>query len=471
MDSGLIKKNDVVTIDIEDIGSDGEGIGRYQGFALFVRGAVTGDVAEVLVLKVKKSYGYGKVLNIIKRSPHRVEPRCNIADRCGGCQLQHISYDMQLAYKQNKVVNCLKRIGGISDYTLEPIIGMEDPYHYRNKAQFPVSRDKYGNVLIGFYAEHTHSVINTDQCHIQPGIVDKVVGKMRTFIQHENVSVYDEELHKGLVRHVLVRVGFRTGDVMVCLVVNGHYIDGNVYEGNKKHNINIDNLINKLIEIDIEQDFYKVKSICINQNTEKTNVILGGRITPIYGDAYINEYVGDVKYRISPLSFFQVNPVQMARLYDKVLEYAELTGNEVVWDLYCGIGTISLYLAKMSKMVYGVEVVRQAIEDARENAGINGITNVEFIEGTAEEVMLGTHVHADIIIVDPPRKGCYEALLRTMAEINPNKIIYISCDPAALARDAKYLCEMGYRMDKVAMIDQFGQSVHVETVCRMTYMS
>lgn len=367
----------------------------------------------------------------------------------------HIDYAKQLEYKENKVRNCLTRIGGFDNIPMEPICGMEEPYYYRNKSQFPVGRNKEGKVIIGFYAERTHSIIDTDHCYIGAGVNGPIIRFMRTFIEEYNIEPYNEKEHTGLLRHILVRVGYTTGEVMVCLVINGRDIP------HKKE------LVEGLCKIP------GMKSICLNINTSKTNVILGDEVVRVWGEPYITDYIGQIKYRISPLSFFQVNPVQTHRLYRIALDYADLKGDEVVWDLYCGIGTISLFLARKAKQVYGVEIITQAIEDARTNAAINGINNVEFFVGAAEEILPKKHkeenIKADVIVVDPPRKGCDQKLLDTIISISPVKVVYVSCDPATLARDLKYLCANGYELKKVRPVDLFGHSAHVETVVLLSH--
>ncbi|MBP3608821.1 MAG: 23S rRNA (uracil(1939)-C(5))-methyltransferase RlmD [Lachnospiraceae bacterium] len=461
-------KNQTVTITIEDIGNDGEGIGRYEGYTLFVKGAVVGDVAKVKVLKAKKTYGYAKLEELLTASPDRVTPRCPVAGRCGGCQLQHIAYERQLAYKADKVKNCLARIGGIPmeklEQLMEPIIGMEEPYYYRNKAQYPVGTDKEGRPVMGFYASHSHNIIECMDCAIQEPVNAVILPVIKEFMQEKKISAYEEESGKGLLRHVLTRVGFTTKEVMLCLIINGKKVPF------------VDELVEKVSAV-VEnfKDFngtggYLLKSFCLNVNTAKTNVILGQEIIPVYGETYITDYIGDIKYQISPLSFYQVNPKQTVKLYEKALEYAGLSGDETVWDLYCGIGTISLFLAQKAKQVYGVEIIPQAIEDAKNNARINGLTNAEFFVGAAEDVMpakyreSGGTMKADVICVDPPRKGCEESLLDTVAAMEPERIVYVSCDPATLARDVKYLGEKGYEVKKVCPVEQFGHSFHVETV-------
>ena len=446
----MVKKNDQVVVTIEDIGSDGEGIGKYEGYTLFIKDTVVGDRALVKVMKSGKTYGYARLVELIEPSGSRVKPLCPIADRCGGCQLMHMNYNKQLEYKEHKVKSCLTRIGGFTDIPMEPICGMDNPYYYRNKSQFPVGRNKEGKLTIGFYAGRTHSIIDTEHCYIGAEVNVEILKFLRGFLERFRINPYEEETHKGLIRHILTRVGFRTGEIMVCLVINGHDFPHK------------DELVEGLLKIP------GMKSICFNVNTSKTNVILGDKVVPIWGEPYITDSIGPIKYRISPLSFYQVNPEQTKKLYDITLEYAGLTGNEVVWDLYCGIGTISLFLAQRAKQVYGVEIIPQAIEDARKNAELNGITNAEFYVGAAEEVLPMKYkeerTNADIIVVDPPRKGCDQSLLDTILAMAPKKIVYVSCDPATLARDLKYLCKKDYELGKVRPVDQFGHSVHVETV-------
>lgn len=450
----VVKKNDLVEITIEDIGSNGEGIGKYQGYTLFVKDTTVGDRAIVKVMKANKNYGYARLMELVKPSQYRVEPRCPIAAQCGGCQLQHMDYAKQLEYKENKVRNCLTRIGGFQEFNMEPIVGMEEPYYYRNKSQFPVGKRKDGGVAIGFYAGRTHTIIDTEHCYIGAKVNVDILKFMRNFIEKYHIEPYDEENHQGLLRHILTRVGYRTGEVMVCLIINGNEIPHK------------EELIKGLQEIP------GMKSICLNINKEKTNVILGETIVPLWGETYITDYIGDIAYRISPLSFYQVNPIQTKKLYDIALEYADLNGDEVVWDLYCGIGTISLFLAQKAKMVYGVEIIPQAIEDAKTNARINGISNAEFFVGAAEEVLpqkyKDENIYADVIVVDPPRKGCDQSLLETIIAMKPKKVVYVSCDPATLARDLKFLCEKDYKLVKVRAVDQFSHSVHVETVVLMS---
>ena len=367
------KKNQIVELYIDDIGNEGEGIGHIDGYALFLKDAVIGDKVRAKIIKTKKNYGFARVEEVLEASKDRVNPRCSKARQCGGCTLQHLAYEKQLEYKFNKVKNCLERIGGLENIEekMEPILGMEEPFYYRNKAQFPVGYDKEGNLITGFYAGRTHHIIDCTHCMIQHPVNEQILLKVLDYMKKNNITAYDEKIHKGLVRHIVTRVGFKTGEVMVCLVVNG----------SKKNLRNLEMLVDSLTEIE------GMTSICVNINKEKTNRILGSKIEEVYGKPYIYDYIGNVKYQIGPLSFFQVNPTQTKVLYEKAMEYADLKGEETVWDLYCGIGTISLFLAQKAKKVYGVEIVKEAIDDARLNAKMNGFDNAEFFVGKAEEVL------------------------------------------------------------------------------------
>ncbi len=427
----MFSKNQIVPVTIEDISDTGEGIGHVDGFTLFVSRAVPGDTVRARILKAKKTYAIAKAEEIITPAPGRVTPECPVAGSCGGCQLSFLSYESQLALKQKKVEDCIRRIGGFADITVHPIIGMDEPRAYRNKGQFPVGPAQGSKAAIGFYAGHS---------------------------PESGAAPYDEETGRGLVRHVLMRKGFATGEIVVCLVSNGTKIPAP------------ETLWERL------QKVKGVVGLCLNVNREKTNVILGDRLIPLFGKASVTDRIGDVQFEISPMSFYQVNPVQTKVLYDTALAYAGLTGEETVWDLYCGIGTISLFLAKAAKKVYGVEIVPEAIENAKANARKNGIENAEFYVGAAEEVFPrlvkeNPAIGADVIVVDPPRKGCDEKLLATMLAMAPERIVYVSCDPATLARDLKVLCAGGYRIDRVQPVDQFPGSVHVECVSLLQRMS
>ena len=444
------RKNDLVTLEIEDCGIDGEGIGKADGFTVFVKDAVIGDTVTAKIIKAKKNYGYGRLMEVLKPSPYRVKPKCEFARQCGGCQLQALSYDQQLVFKTNKVKGHLERIGGFTDIPMEPIIGMDELFHYRNKAQFPVGRNKEGKIVTGFYAGRTHNIIENRDCALGVAENKEVLDRVIAHMEKYGIEPYNEATGKGLVRHVLIRYGYFTKEVMVCLILNGNKIPKE------------EQLVKSLCEIP------GMTSITINVNKKHSNVILGEEIRLLWGQEYITDRIGDISYQISPLSFYQVNPMQTQKLYAKALEYADLHGEETVWDLYCGIGTISLFLAQKAKFVRGVEIVPAAIENAKENAKLNGLENTEFFVGKAEEVLPREYkkngVYADVIVVDPPRKGCDETLLETMVEMNPDRIVYVSCDSATLARDLKYLCERGYELRKVCPVDQFGMTVHVETV-------
>ena len=453
------KKNDVFQVRIEDMSDTGEGIGKTDGFIWFVKDAVIGDVVEAKVMKTKKSYGFARLIQVLEPSACRVTPRCPSARQCGGCQLQAMSYEEQLRFKENKVRNNLSRIGGLTEIPMEPIIGMDEPWRYRNKAQFPFGKDKDGRIITGFYAGRTHAIIEQEDCLLGMEENQPILDCIRGFMEEYHIAPYEEELHKGLIRHVLIRKGFTTGELMVCLVLNGDVKKLKAPEV----------LVERLVKLFPSH----MASISCSINREKTNVIMGKEIVNLYGPGYITDYIGNVCYRISPLSFYQVNPVQTQKLYGTALEYAGLTGEETVWDLYCGIGTISLFLAQKAKKVYGVEIIPQAIDDARANAKLNHFENVEFFVGKAEEVLPEQYeknqVYADTIVVDPPRKGCDSVCLDTIVKMAPEKVVYVSCDSATLARDVKYLGERGYEVKRVKTVDMFPWSGHVETVVLLSH--
>lgn len=468
------KKNDYVTVTIEDIGNEGEGIGKIDGFPLFIKDAVIGDVVEAKIMKSKKNYAYAHLEKVVTPSPFRVDPPCRIYKQCGGCQIQAMSYEKQLAFKESKIRNNLIHIGGFTpdliDSVLDPIVGMEEPLRYRNKAQYPIGTDKEGNLITGFYAGRTHSIIANTDCLLGVEENKEILEAILSYMKENHVTAYEEASGKGLVRHVLIRKGFTSGELMVCLVINlrkkrkeGEYLP---FQGR---------LIEALERIP------QMTSISVSINAENTNVIMGKEVHTIWGSDRITDtiHVRDVihdfvltekgiTFSISPLSFYQVNPVQTEKLYSLALAYAGLTGKETVWDLYCGIGTISLFLAGKAKQVYGIEIVPQAIEDAKANAANNGIRNAKFFVGRAEEILPEKYekegISADVIVVDPPRKGCDRACLETMLKMQPERIVYVSCDSATLARDLRVLCDGGYEVKKVRGVDQFGMTVHVEVV-------
>lgn len=448
-----VRKNETVTLTIEDLTHEGNGVGKVEGYPLFIPQALPGEQAEVLVVKVNKNFGYGKLLNIITKSEHRVEPPCNVYGRCGGCQLQHMDYAMQLEMKTNQVKQTLKRIGHLEDVIVHPTLGMENPWRYRNKVQIPVG-EKDGKLITGFYQQRSHRIIeDMDTCFIQDDVNDEAVHKVREICDGFGLTAYDEKRHKGILRHIVIRTGQFTGETMIVLVANAKKLPRE------------QELAEAISQIDSS-----VKSVILNINTKKTNVIMDRKERLLWGEPYIHDTIGDLKFAISAQSFYQVNPVQTKVLYDKALEYAQLTGEETVIDAYCGIGTISLSLAQQAKQVYGVEIVEKAIEDAKHNAKINNIDNAEFIVGQAEQVIhqwKKDGIQPDVIVVDPPRKGCDESFLQAVIEMKPKRMVYVSCNPATLARDIKILELGGFKAKEVQPVDMFSQTGHVEVVCQL----
>ena len=458
-----IQKNQIFTVKITDMGTDGEGIGHLEdsdalsgnGYTLFVKDAVLGDTVRAKVVKPKKGYAFARLEEVLEPSPDRVEPVCAYARQCGGCQLQAVSYEKQLAFKDRKVKNNLIRIGGFAPDFVEEIkeapVGMEHPFHYRNKAQFPVGMDKNGRLIAGFYAGRTHTIIENRDCALGVAENKIVLDIVLDFCTEKKIPAYDETTGKGLLRHVLIRKGFSTGQIMVCLILNGSSFAAE------------QELADRLFE-----KVPGMTSFSVNSNTERTNVIMGSKTRTIRGKDRIEDTIGGLVFTISPQSFYQVNPVQTENIYSQALSYAGLTGNETVWDLYCGIGTISLFLARQAKQVYGVEILPQAIDDARQNAVRNGIDNAKFYVGKAEEVLPHLYetegIFADVIVVDPPRKGCDEECLNTILKMRPKRLVYVSCDSATLARDLKYLCSQGYELKCGRAFDNFPMGGHVETV-------
>ncbi|SFM05411.1 23S rRNA (uracil1939-C5)-methyltransferase [Paenibacillus sp. 1_12] len=506
-----VARNEEVEAEIVGIGHEGEGVGRVNGFTLFVKGALPGERALVKVMKLKKQYGYAKLLRIVKSSPDRIKAPCPIYVQCGGCQLQHLSYEAQLRFKRQLVVDNLERIGKLkvaagensslmevkaaaSDSAddsfssdalsgtpsnhfereagggiiVHPVMGMNDPWRYRNKAQVPIGQAvaqpasdlsssddtvptmMEGGLVGGFYAQGTHRIIDMEACLIQQENNDRVVSEVKRIVRELGIRPYHEETHKGLLRHVVARYGFNTGDIMVVLITNGHDIP---------HKDELVGLLRTAIP--------GIKSICQNVNREQTNVIFGEQTKVLWGDDVIYDTIGDIRFAISARSFFQVNPVQTEVLYGKALEFAGLSGEETVIDAYCGIGTISLFLAQRARQVYGVEIVEEAIDDARRNALLNGIRNVQFEAGPAEVVIPEWRrqgISPDVIVVDPPRKGCDTALLSTILEMQPKRVVYVSCNPSTLARDLRVLEDGGYRTVEVQPVDMFPHTVHVECV-------
>ena len=476
-----VEKNSEYIAEIIGIGHEGEGVGRVNGFTLFIQGALTGERVRVLVIKLKKKFGYAKLLEVVEASPERVEPPCEIYKQCGGCQLQHLSYEAQLKMKRQMVIDSLERIGKLNvlgsgtslrvaeeqdehvnqdadqGIIVHPTIGMDEPWRYRNKAQVPFAMSSDGGLVSGFYAQGSHRIIDMDTCLIQHKDNDDVVRIVKEIARGLGISAYDESTQQGLLRHVVVKIGFHTGEIMVVLVTNGERIP------------QADLWVER-----IRRAAPAVRSICHNVNMQQTNVILGERTKVLWGSDVIHDWIGDIRFAISARSFYQVNPVQTEVLYEKALDYAGLTGSEIVIDAYCGIGTISLFLAKRgARHVYGVEIVEEAIADARQNAALNDLHNVSFAVGKAEEVIPAWRAEGivpDVIVVDPPRKGCDASLLETMLAMRPARIVYVSCDPATLARDLHRLVDGGYRVVEVQPVDMFPHTVHVECVvgiCRV----
>ena len=449
----MLSKNEEYIVDIVDIGQGGVGIGKYNGFTVFVDGGLINDKIKVRINKSKKNYAVGDIVEIIEDSPFRVKRKCsdNLKE-CGGCQIQELDYQKQLDIKTNEVKQVISRIGKLDEVVIHNTLGMENPVRYRNKAQFPIQKVN-NNPLIGFYKKKSHDIIPTDKCIIQHEINDKIMKIIKTYINAYKVSVYDEKTHTGVLRHLVTKIGFKTNEVMVVLVSNGRKLP----------------YLKELASV-LKENVPGFKTLVVNVNREKTNVILGKENIVIYGDGKINDYIGDLVFEISPLSFFQVNPVQTEVLYNKALEYADLKENDTVFDIYCGIGTISLFLAQKAKKVYGIEIVEDAIKDAKINANLNNLDNVEFYVGKAEEVVPKMYKEgktANVVVVDPPRKGCDEKVLDTIVSMKPDRVVYVSCNPSTLARDLAYLDERGYKCLEVQPVDMFPHTMHVESVAKL----
>ena len=447
----MLSKNKEYVVDIVDIGQGGVGIGKYEGFTVFVEGGLIQDKVKVRINKSKKNYAVGDIVEIIEKSPFRVDRICSddLKD-CGGCQIQELDYNKQLELKTNEVKQVISRIGKLENVEIHETIGMQSPCRYRNKAQFPIQNIN-GSTAIGFYKKKSHDVIPTDMCVIQHDINDKIIKIIKTYIQAYNVSIYNETTHTGVLRHLVTKVGFTTNEVMVVLVANGT---------NLPH-------LNELASV-LKENILGFKTLVLNVNKAKTNVILGKENKVIYGNGKINDYIGDLVFEISPLSFFQVNPVQTEVLYNKALEY------DTVFDIYCGIGSISLFLAQKATKVYGIEIVEDAIKDAKINAKLNNLNNVEFYVGKAEEVvpkMYSEGKTANVVVVDPPRKGCDEKVLDTIVSMKPDRVVYVSCNPSTLARDLAYLDERGYKCVEIQPVDMFPHTMHVECCAKIVKKS
>lgn len=447
----MINKNDEIIIDIVDQGFTGEGIGKVDNYPLFIDFALPGEKIKARVLKTNKNFGFGKMMEILEKSDTRVEPPCPYYYRCGGCHIMHSSQEGQLEFKRKRVIDSLERIGKIKDVEVDKTIGMENPWRYRNKVQIPLGRVN-GEFIAGFYARRSHRIVDINTCIVQHEDGDKVLGLVREWAEEFKISTYQNDLTvnpKGILRNLMVRKGFRTGDLMVVLVVTREDVPP------------IDVLLEKLKKIE------GFSSLVLNINDTDTNLVLGKKNIVLYGEGHITDYIGEYIFKISPHSFFQVNPVQTEVMYNTALDYADLSGNETVFDAYCGAGTISLFLSKKAKKVYGIEIVPEAIADAKENALLNHVDNTEFIVGKAEEVivdLIEKGIRADVVVVDPPRKGCDLKLLEAIKEIAPEKIVYVSCDPGTLARDLGILESFGFKTRKVTPIDNFPNSYHVECI-------
>ena len=452
--SAPVKKNETIKLTFEDLTHEGNGVGKVNGYPLFVPYALPGEEATVKVVKVNKNFGFGKLLEVTKSSEDRVEPPCNVFYQCGGCQVQHMSYAMQLRMKRNQVMNVMRKVAHLDHVPVHETIGMKDPWRYRNKVQIPVG-ERHGELITGFYRMRSHDIIDDmETCVIQDEVNDRTVHAIRRIANKVGITAYDEKADRGVLRHIMVRTGRETEETMVVLVTRTTKLPHK------------DALIRELTET-----FPHVKSIVHNINDRKTNVILGRKSKVIWGEEYIYDTIGDVKFAISARSFYQVNPYQTKVLYEKALEYAKITKDDVVIDAYCGIGTISLFLAKKAKKVYGVEVVPEAINDAKNNAKINGITNAAFTVGEAEKVMpewKEQGLHPDVIVVDPPRKGCDLNFLQAMIDMEPKRIVYVSCNPSTLARDLRILEDGGYETKEIQPVDMFPQTNHVELVALMS---
>ncbi|MEH7299252.1 23S rRNA (uracil(1939)-C(5))-methyltransferase RlmD [Neobacillus drentensis] len=442
-----VNKNDYIDVIFEDITHDGAGVAKVEGYPLFIPNGLPGEKAKIKVIKTGKGYGIGRLIELYEKSPYRVEIPSDEKHKYGGCQLEHISYEGQLKYKENQVRQVLTRIGKLEDVVVHPILGMEEPFHYRNKAQVPVG-EKDGKLIAGFFKPRSHEIVDTNESLIQLPQVNEAVQVVKEICSELGIPAYQEENHKGVIRHIMARYGKQTEELMVVIITRTTDLPQK----------------NRLVE-EMVARLPKLKSIVHNVNSKRTNVIMGEKTSVLWGNEVIYDYIGDVKFAISALSFYQVNPVQTKVLYDKALEYANLSGEENVIDAYCGIGTISLFLAQKAKKVFGVEVVPEAIEDAKRNAELNEIKNAEFAAGEAEVVIPKWYKEgntADVLVVDPPRKGCDEALLQTIIEMKPKKVVYVSCNPGTLARDLRILEDGGYRTVEVQPVDMFPMTTHVE---------
>ncbi len=445
----IIQKNQTLEVEITNVTSSGDGIAKVESYPLFIKGGVTGDLLSVTVTKTNKTYGFARIDKILTASPNRIIPECTASKNCGGCDFMHISYEHQKEIKSNTVKNNLQRLGNAKDFEYEEIISADKTYNYRNKAQFPIGKHNE-QIVCGFFSKRTHDIVPCDSCLIQSEKINKAVQLFLKYANENKVSVYDEKNHKGILRHIYVRLGNKTDEMLVVIVTNS-----------LKPLPNEDALVKALTK------HKAVKGIIQNINTEKTNLVLGDKNRTIWGQNWIYSKIKDLKFKISPQSFFQVNGEQTEKLYEKALEYADITKDDTVFDLYCGVGSISLFLARSAKKVIGVEIVEKAIENAKENAKINNIANANFYAGDCGKVvdaLIKKGETADVVVVDPPRKGCSEDLLSLINKISPNRLVYVSCNSATLARDIKILAEYGYTLKKACAVDLFPMSGHCEAV-------
>jgi 23S rRNA (uracil1939-C5)-methyltransferase len=451
MSTQPVSKEDIITIRLDNIAYGGDAVGRKDNFTIFVPQGIPGELVEIEITEVKSSYARGEIVSVLEKTEERIEPECAVSERCGGCEIDHIDYQAQLKYKQQMVEDALEHIGKLKGVKVNSVLGMEHPFAYRNKAQFPldVVDEK---AVIGFYAAGSHDVIAHDNCQIQHPVINRIARKIVELINRYDLTIYNEESGTGLIRNLVIRMGVCTNQAQLILVTTANKIPHQ------------DEIVTEL-----RSEIPELISIYQNINDEETNVVLGTKIKKLAGKDYIIDYIGNIKYQISPLSFFQVNTLQTKVLYDQVVNYAELTGEEKVLDAYCGLGSIALYVADKSKEVYGIEVVEEAIDLAKKNAQLNDIENCSFKTGKVREVIpdLENEFSADVVIVDPPRKGCHQSVLESFVELGPEKIIYVSCKPTSLARDLKFLTDNGYSVEEVQPVDMFPQTYHIETVTKL----
>ena len=448
-----LAEKQIIELQITGLGSSGEGVGKIEGFTVFAQGGLPGEKVRVRLNKVKKTYAMGRVIRILEASADRIEPRCPVYKSCGGCQLQHLSYQAELNVKRQQVYDALTRIGHFTDLQVEPTLGAESPWYYRNKMQFPVAEEK-GKIAIGCFAAASHKVINVENCFIQKEANNTVSRVVKIWLEKYHIPTYDEYQHKGLVRHVMGRVGVHSGEVMVVLVTTKPELPHQT----------------ELLET-LKKQVTGFKTLIQNINSKATNIILGRENKVLYGTGTITDSIGSLCFHISAQSFFQVNSEQAEKLYSKALQFANLQGKETVVDVYCGTGTITLFLAQKAAKAYGIEIVPSAIADAKQNALDNKVNNAEFILGDAAEELpklLTSGVRPEVIVLDPPRVGCEAKVLNALAKVEPKRIIYVSCNPATLARDAAILAEQGYSLTKVQPVDMFSRTCHVECVCLMS---